>query len=40
MCSDYFFNNVSGDLIRGSSCPVAVSSMFGWVLSGPIHAEE
>ena len=38
--SDYYFNIVSGDVIRGSSGPVAVSSMFGWVLSGPTSAKE
>ncbi|XP_078364115.1 uncharacterized protein LOC144648427 [Oculina patagonica] len=38
--SDYYFDIVSGDVIRGSSGPVAVSSMFGWVLSGPTSAEE
>lgn len=31
---------MSVDVIRGSSVPVAVSSMFGWVLSGPISVEE
>lgn len=38
--SDYYFDIVSGDVIRGSGGPVAVSSMFGWVLSGPTSAEE
>ena len=31
---------MSGDVIRGNSGPVAVSSMFGWVLSGHTSAEE
>ena len=38
--SDYYFDVVCGDVIRGSSGPAAVSSMFGWVLSGPTSAEE
>ena len=38
--SDYYFNIVFGDVICGSSGPVAVGSMFGWVLSGPTSAEE
>ena len=38
--SDYYFDIVSGDVIRGCSGPVPVSSMFGWVLSGPTSAEE
>ena len=31
---------MSGNVIRGSSGTVAVSSMFGWVLSGPTSVEE
>lgn len=38
--SDYYFDIVSGNVIRGSSGPVAVSSLFGWVLSGPTSAER
>ena len=38
--SDYYFDIVSGDVIRSNSGPVAVSSMFGWVLSGRTSAEE
>ena len=34
--SDY--DVVSGDVVRGDSGPVAISSMFGWILSG--HASE
>ena len=38
--SDYYFDIVSGDVIHSNSGPVAVSSMFRWVLSGPTSAEE
>ena len=38
--SDYYFDIVSGDVIRSNSGPLEVSSMFGWVLSGPTSAEE
>ena len=31
---------MSGNVIRGSSGTVAVSNMFGWVLSGPTSVEE
>ena len=36
--SDYYYDVVSGDVVRGDSGPVAISSMFGWILSG--HASE
>ena len=36
--SDYYFDIVSGDVIRSNSGPVAVSSIFG--LFGPTSAEE
>ena len=39
--SDYYFDVVSGHVIRGSSGPTAVSSLFGWIsVSGPTSAEE
>ena len=38
--SDYYCNIVSGDVIRGSSGPVAVSIMLGWVFSAPTSVEE
>ena len=36
--SDYYWDLVSGETIRGDSGPTAVSSKFGWLLSGPLHA--
>ena len=33
--SDYYWDLVSGETIRGDSGPTAVSSKFGWLLSGP-----
>ena len=36
--SDYYYDVVSGDVVRGDSGPVAISSMFGWILSG--HASK
>ena len=38
--SDYYFDVVSRDVIRGESGPVAVSSMFGWILSGHTSVED
>ena len=38
--SDYYFDVVSGEVIRGSNGPTTVSSLFGWILSGPTSAEE
>ena len=38
--SDYYFDVVSGDVIRDSNGPVAMSSLFGWILSGPTSVEE
>ena len=33
--SDYYWHVVTSDIIRGESGPVALSSHFGWLLSGP-----
>ena len=33
--SDYYYDVVIGEVVRGESGPVAVSSKFGWVVSGP-----
>ena len=38
--SDFYFDVVSGDVVRGNSVPVALSSTFGWVLSGHASVEE
>ena len=35
--SDYYWDLVSGETIRGDSGPTAVSSKFGWLLSGPLR---
>ena len=35
--SDYYWYLVSGETIRGDSGPTAVSSIFGWLLSGPLR---
>ena len=34
--SNYYWTIVTGDLRRGERGPVAVSSKFGWLLSGPV----
>jgi len=34
--SDYYWDVVIGDVKRGSGGPTAVSSKFGWLLSGPV----
>ena len=35
--SDYYWDLVSGETNRGDSRPTAVSSIFGWLLSGPLR---
>ena len=34
---DYYWEIVSGETLRGDSGPTAVSSKFGWLLSGPLR---
>ena len=36
--SDHYWDVVTGDIVRSSEKLVAVSSKFGWLLSGPIHS--
>ena len=38
--SDFYFDVVSGDVVRGNSGPVALSSTFGWILSNHASVEE
>ena len=38
--SDFYFDVVSGDVVCGNSGPVALSSTFGWILSGHASVEE
>jgi hypothetical protein len=33
--SEFYWNIVTGDIIRGGSCPIAVRSKLGWLLTGP-----
>lgn len=33
--SDYYWDIVTGKVIRGESGPTAINSNFGWLLSGP-----
>lgn len=35
--SDYYWDFVSGDSIKGDQGPTAVNSKFGWLLSGPMY---
>ena len=34
--SDYYWQVVTGEIANGDSGPVAMSSIFGWLLSGPV----
>ena len=34
--SDYYWDVVIGDIIRGNGGPVAIHSRFGWLVSGPL----
>ena len=36
--SDCYWDIVTGDIKRGNEGPTAVSSKFGWLLSGPVNA--
>ena len=36
--SDYYWCVVTSDIISGESGPVALSSHFGWLLSGPTNS--
>ena len=38
--SDFHFDVVSEDVVRGNSSPVALSSTFGWILCGQASVEE
>ena len=38
--SDYYFDVVSGDVIRDNNGTVAMTSLFGWILSGLTSVEE
>ena len=33
--SDYYWNFVTNEIVRGDSGPTAINSKFGWILSGP-----
>ena len=35
--SDYYWDFVTGDFIKGEHGPTAVDSKFGWLLSGPTY---
>ena len=35
--SDYYWQIVTGDVVSGESGPVAMNSIFGWLVSGPIN---
>jgi hypothetical protein len=37
--SDYYWDIVGGEIIQGQSGPVAISSKFGWLLSGPTEEK-
>jgi len=38
--SNYYWNVVSGDVVKGDHGPVAVNSRLGWLLSGTIDSSE
>ena len=35
--SDHYWEVVTGEIVRDASGPVAISSKFGWILSGPVR---
>ena len=38
--SNYYWNFVTGDIVKSSERQVAVESKLGWLLSGPIDSCE
>ena len=38
--SNYYWDVIIGDLKRSGNRPVAVSSKFGWLLSGPVKSKR
>ena len=36
--SNYYWSIVTGELVKGDSGPVAMNSVFGWLLSGPVSS--
>ena len=38
--ADYFYEFITGDIVKGSSGPVAVKGKLGWLLSGPYEASN
>ena len=36
--SNYYWSVVTGELVKGNSGPVAMNSVFGWLLSGPVDS--
>ena len=39
ICSDHYYDVVTGDVQRGDGGPVAVNSEFGWMVSGSAYAK-
>ena len=33
--ADYYYDVLTGEMVRGHGGPIPVNSIFGWVLSGP-----
>ena len=38
--SDYYWEFITGEILRGNSGPVAINTKLGWVLSGLITSTE
>ena len=38
--SDFYWSIVNGQVIKGVSGPVAISSKIGYILNGPVHSER
>ena len=34
--ADYYYEVVTGEIIKGDTDPTAVASKFGWLLTGPV----
>ena len=38
--SNYYWHFLSGRCVRGETGPVALESILGWILSGPVHGDN
>ena len=40
IASDHYFDVVTDEIYRGDKSPVAINTIFGWVISGPTQKDS